>query len=87
EIYSAGEAPRPGVDGRVVLDAVRDATPDLDVRWAPTLDDAADLLAGELRSGDLCLSVGAGDVTILADMVQRRWSDATAATNDEAAGD
>ena len=72
EIYPAGEAPRPGVTGRLVLDAAVAAAPGQDVRWAPTLDDVADLLAGELRSGDLCLTVGAGDVTRLADMVQDR---------------
>ena len=32
----------------------------------------ARLLADELRPGDLCLSVGAGDVTRVADMVQER---------------
>ena len=72
ELYAAGEDPRPGVDGRLVHDAVVAASPGLDVRWAATLDDVADLLAAELRPGDLCLTVGAGDVTQVADMVQSR---------------
>ena len=72
DIYAAGEAPRDGVTGRVVLDAAVAAGPDRDVRWAGTLDEVADLLADELRPGDLCLSVGAGDVTRVADMVQER---------------
>jgi UDP-N-acetylmuramate--alanine ligase len=72
DIYAAGEAPREGVTGRVVLDAAVAAGPDRDVRWAGTLDEVADLLADELRPGDLCLSVGAGDVTRVADMVQER---------------
>ena len=58
--------------GRTVLDAVRTATPGLDVRWAPSLADVADVLAAELRPGDLCLSIGAGDVTTVADLVQAR---------------
>jgi len=72
DIYAAGEAPRDGVTGRVVFDAALAAGPGRDVRWAGTLDEVADLLADELRSGDLCLSVGAGDVTRIADMVQER---------------
>jgi len=67
EIHPAGEQPRPGVTGRLLLDAVREANPDAEVVWAPTLDDAAQHLAGELREGDLCLSLGAGDVTTLPD--------------------
>jgi UDP-N-acetylmuramate-alanine ligase len=32
------------------------------VGWAPALEDAARLIAGWARSGDLVLTVGAGDV-------------------------
>lgn len=69
DIYPAGEAPRAGVTGELLLDAVRAARPELAVRWAPTLDDVVDVLADELRPGDLCMTVGAGDVTTLADRV------------------
>ncbi len=77
-IYAAGEDPRPGVSGELLLEAVTAAHPDAEVRWAATLDDAADLLSDELRPGDLCMSVGAGDVTRLADMVLERRRSATA---------
>ncbi len=69
DIYPAGEAPRPGVSGELLVDAVRAARPGCDLRWCPTLDDAVDLLGEELTSGDLCVSIGAGDVTSLADRV------------------
>ncbi len=72
EIYAAGEAPRPGVGGELLVQAVTAAHPDRDVRWAPGLDDAAALLADELRPGDLCMSIGAGDVTTLPDRVLDR---------------
>jgi UDP-N-acetylmuramate--alanine ligase len=72
DIYPAGEAPRPGVTGRLLLDAVRGANPGADVRWAPRLDDAVDLLAEELSDGDLCLTLGAGDVTTVADRLAPR---------------
>jgi UDP-N-acetylmuramate--alanine ligase len=72
DIYPAGEAPRAGVTGELLLDAVRAARPEHPVRWAPTLDDVVDVLADELRPGDLCMTVGAGDVTTLADRVIER---------------
>ena len=72
DVYAAGEAPRPGVGGALLVEAVTAAHPGSDVRWAPTLDDAARLLADELRAGDLCMSIGAGDVTTLSDLVLDR---------------
>jgi UDP-N-acetylmuramate-alanine ligase len=32
------------------------------VSWAPTLEEAASLVASRCRSGDLVVTVGAGDV-------------------------
>lgn len=72
DIYPAGEAPRPGVTGELLVQAVARARPGRDLRWAPGLDDVADLLAAELRPGDLCMTVGAGDVTTVADLVIER---------------
>ena len=63
DVYPSGEAPRPGVTGQLVVDAVRRDLPDLDVRYAPRRDDLVDALVAELRSGDLCLTMGAGDLT------------------------
>ncbi len=65
DIYPAGEPCRSGVTGRLIADAVRGAHPDADVRYAPTLDDAAVELRRTLRPGDLCLTLGAGDLTTL----------------------
>src|SRR5690606_27109644 len=72
DIYAAGESPRPGVSGTLLVDAVRAADGDVRVVWAPTLDDVADVLVDELRDGDLCLTMGAGDVTTVADRVLPR---------------
>jgi UDP-N-acetylmuramate--alanine ligase len=63
EIYAAGEDPIPGVSGRSLVEAVLDARPWAQVAWLPALDDAASWLQGALRPGDLCLTVGAGDVS------------------------
>jgi UDP-N-acetylmuramate--alanine ligase len=67
DVYSAGEHPRAGVTGRLIVDAVRTAHPNADVRYVPTLDNAASELARILQPGDLCLTLGAGDLTTLPD--------------------
>ena len=71
-IYAAGERPRPGVSGRTIADAVRHDRPGADVRYVETLDEAEEILVDELRDGDLCLTLGAGDVTLLASRFAQR---------------
>ena len=67
EIYSAGERPRPGISGRLIADAVRGAHPSARVEWLPERADVVSFLRAELRAGDLCLTLGAGDLTTLPD--------------------
>ncbi|HUP69112.1 MAG TPA: hypothetical protein VM142_04775, partial [Acidimicrobiales bacterium] len=67
EIYAAGEPARPGVSGRLVADSVRDAHPAAQVEWIPERADVVSFLRCELRAGDLCLTLGAGDLTTLPD--------------------
>ena len=74
DIYPAGEEPRAGVSGRLILDAVR-RSPGPEARWAPTLEDAADVLDELLAPGDLLMTVGAGDVRDVGDMVLTRRRD------------
>ena len=62
EIYAAREAYDPSVTGRDVADAI---VPPATAIAAADLDDALDLVEPELRSGDLVLTVGAGDITRL----------------------
>ena len=69
DIYAAGEAPRPGVTGKLIVDAVLDAHPWRQVAWVPTLDDAVAYLRATLRPGDLCLTLGAGDLTTVPDRI------------------
>ena len=69
DIYPAGEAARPGVTGKLVVDAVLDAHPWKRVAWLPTLDDVVAYLGATLRPGDLCLTLGAGDLTTVPDRV------------------
>ena len=67
DVYGAGEAPIPGVSGRLVADAVRRARPDVEVRYVPGRPDLVAEVGGLLRRGDLCLTLGAGDLTSLPD--------------------
>jgi UDP-N-acetylmuramate--alanine ligase len=68
-LYPAGEKPRPGVDEKLIFDALRTANPEIEAHHASSLGNAAELLANLLQAGDLCLTLGAGDVTKLPDMV------------------
>jgi UDP-N-acetylmuramate--alanine ligase len=68
DVYGAGEPPRPGITGELIANAVREgAGTGIEVRYVPTLDEAVVLLGRELRAGDLCLTLGAGDITTLPD--------------------
>jgi len=75
DIYAADEAPRPGVTGKLVVDAVLDAHGRQPLAYMPTLDDVTAYLAARLRPGDLCLTLGAGDLTTVPDHVIERLAE------------
>ncbi len=68
-IYSSGEAPRPGISGLLIANDVAAAHPDADIRYIESLDDVVAALADELVAGDLCLTLGAGNLTTIPDRV------------------
>lgn len=76
DIYAAGEPPRPGVTGKLIVDAVLDAHPWQRVVYLPRREDVVRYLVRELRPGDLCLTLGAGDLTTVPDEVLARRGDA-----------
>jgi len=65
DIYAAGEAPLPGVSGRLVAEAV--AAADGNVEYVAALGEVPGVLVPDLRAGDLVLLLGAGDVNSIAD--------------------
>ncbi|MGD9996658.1 MAG: UDP-N-acetylmuramate--L-alanine ligase [Ilumatobacteraceae bacterium] len=65
DIYSSGTQPIPGVTGKLVVNAVLDAHPDRRVVWLPRRSDLVEFLSGELRAGDVCISMGCGDIASL----------------------
>ncbi len=73
EVYAAGEPPLPGIGGHLVADTVSRAHPDMPVTFVPGRADVARVVGQMLRPGDLCLSLGAGDLTTLADEVISSW--------------
>ncbi|MDX2468338.1 MAG: cyanophycin synthetase, partial [Acidimicrobiia bacterium] len=70
DIYSAGEAPQPGVTGRLVAEAVTAAGGD--VRYIPAIQSVAEALVPDLEPGDVVLLLGAGDINSIADEIAAR---------------
>lgn len=69
EIYSSGTVAIPGVTGKLVVDAIERENPATRVEWIAQWDDLVRFLASELATGDLCISMGCGDVALLPDEV------------------
>jgi UDP-N-acetylmuramate--alanine ligase len=69
EIYPAREEPLPGVTGRLIVDELARVRPGMPIGWAPSLEDAARLVARWAWPGDTVLTLGAGDVDRAAPLI------------------
>lgn len=67
DVYPAGEKPLPGVTGKLILEALLEESPGSQVAYTPSLIKARQLLCQIVKPGDLVLTVGAGDVTLLSE--------------------
>jgi UDP-N-acetylmuramate--alanine ligase len=67
EVYDAGELPVPGVTGKLVVDSLAESSPGKRAVYLPRRADVAPFLAREVRRGDLVLTLGAGDITMVGD--------------------
>lgn len=75
DVYPARELPEgelAGVSGKLVADAAADSAHGRQVWWLPTLPEAERALTGLVQSGDLVLTLGAGDVEDIARGLLRR---------------
>ncbi len=71
DIYPAREQPVAGVTGRLILDELAKVRPGMRLGWAPTVEDGARVVGAWARSGDVVLTLGAGDVDRAAGLLQR----------------
>lgn len=78
DVYSAGEAPVPGVSGKTVLEAVLKRHPRTQTAYLPHRSEVVAYLASRVRSGDLVLTMGAGDVTTVGPELVRELSKTSA---------
>jgi UDP-N-acetylmuramate--alanine ligase len=62
DVYAAREQPVEGVTGKLVVDAVAEARPGMEIGWTPSVESGASFIARRARSGDRVLTLGAGDV-------------------------
>ena len=69
DIYSSGTTPIPGVTGKLVVDAIEKNHPGKRVEWIAQREDLVSFLVSTLTTGDLCISMGCGDVALLPDEV------------------
>jgi UDP-N-acetylmuramate--alanine ligase len=69
EIYPAREEPLEGVTGKLVVDALSELRPGMTIGWMPAVEDGAQFIGARARSGDVVVTIGAGDVDRAATLV------------------
>jgi UDP-N-acetylmuramate--alanine ligase len=67
DVYAAWEEPIPGVTGKLVVDALAEAAPGKRVVYLPRRSDVGPHVASLARPGDRVVTLGAGDITMVAD--------------------
>jgi UDP-N-acetylmuramate--alanine ligase len=69
DVYSAGEAPIPGVTSEALAEAIRAEDPATEVRSIRHRTEVPQAMASVAGEGDLIITMGAGDVTVLAPLI------------------
>ena len=72
DIYSSGTEPIAGVTGQLVVDAILKSQPQSHVIYQPSRKNLVEFLADEIKDGDLCISMGCGDISSLPNEVIAR---------------
>jgi len=62
QTYAAREQPREDVSGQQLYERIRSRHPDRQVAYLPALDDVVEFLKQQATSGDLVITIGAGDI-------------------------
>ncbi len=63
DVYGAREEPVPGINGELIANSVRDLG--AKVHYVPHRVDLVSFLVSEVEDGDMVVSMGAGDITLL----------------------
>ena len=66
DVFASREDPQPGISGHLIADAAQART-GANVRYIPHMSEVPDALVPLLEEGDLVLTMGAGDITVLPD--------------------
>jgi len=69
DVYRAREQPIEGVTGKLVVDALAEARPGMELGWTPAVEEGVRFLARRARTGDRVLTLGAGDVDRAATLI------------------
>jgi UDP-N-acetylmuramate--alanine ligase len=72
DVYGADQDPIPGVTGKLVVDGIGLAHPGPRIVYLPHRGDVVAFLQGEVREGDLVITMGCGDVWMLGDAALER---------------
>lgn len=72
DVYGAAQDPIPGVTGKLVVRGLSAVAPGKRVVYLPHRADVVDFLDREIRSGDLVITMGCGDVWMLGDAALAR---------------
>jgi UDP-N-acetylmuramate--alanine ligase len=72
DVYVARGAADPDVTGELVVQSARRQDASFPIAWTPRYADAADWVARTARPGDLVLTLGAGPVDAVLDLVRER---------------
>lgn len=69
DVFSAGETPVPGITGKTFLNVVLEHEGHPQAIYVPKRINAASAMAGLAQSGDLVITMGAGDVTEIGPLI------------------
>ncbi|MBR2836534.1 MAG: UDP-N-acetylmuramate--L-alanine ligase [Coriobacteriales bacterium] len=65
DVFGAGETPIPGVSGKTVVKAVKQHNKEADITYIPNRHELIAYLLEHVQPGELLLTMGAGDVTLI----------------------
>jgi UDP-N-acetylmuramate--alanine ligase len=73
EIYAASEEKIEGVSGHILAEKIK-ASGHRNVMFAPTKEEAAELVLQNAKPGDVVITLGAGDVNKIDERLKTVWS-------------